>query len=264
MNIIKIGGGKNINIEGIINDLASFNEPFIIVHGANAFRDELAEKLNYEKQVITSVKGYSSVFTDDQAMDLMMMSYAGLRNKRIVELCQQKGINAIGLTGLDGKLVEGVRNKGIRVREGGKLKIVRDNSGKPKSVNTDLLNLLIDNEYVPVLTVPIVDENNYAINSENDDIIAVLNDSINAKCVYQFIEAPGYLSDPKDESTVVKRISRLELQSLEEKSEGRMKRKIHALNKLISRTDTQVIIADGRVDNPLNEAINGNGTIING
>ena len=132
MTIIKIGGGEHINIEAIIKDLSNLDDDFIIVHGANALRDELAKKLSYEKEVLVSASGYSSVFSDEEALDIMMMSYSGLRNKRIVEMCQQVGINAIGLTGLDGKLIEGKRNRGIRVKENGKLKMVRDFSGKPK------------------------------------------------------------------------------------------------------------------------------------
>lgn len=92
----------------------------------------------------------------------------------------------------------------------------------------------------------------------------MLNNSINAKRIFQFIEAPGYLVDPLDDSSLIRSINRIELQALEEKSEGRMKRKIHALNKLVEICDTQVIIADGRVENPIKEAIDGNGTIING
>lgn len=99
MYIIKIGGGASINIEGIIEDLAVIEKPFIIVHGANALRDEIAKKLGMEKQVLTSVSGYSSVFSDEDAINAILMSYAGLRNKRIVESCQKLGINAVGLSG---------------------------------------------------------------------------------------------------------------------------------------------------------------------
>ena len=91
MIIVKIGGGKKINIEGIIADLAGVDEPFVIVHGANALRDKLAEDLGQPKQVLTSVKGYTSVYSDEKLLDVMMMAYAGLRNKRIVELCQRHG-----------------------------------------------------------------------------------------------------------------------------------------------------------------------------
>ena len=129
MIIIKIGGGERINIRGVIEDLTRLEEAFIIVHGANALRDKLAHDLGRPKQVLTSVKGYTSVFSDEKLLDVMLMAYAGLKNKRIVEMCQQNGINAVGLTGIDGKLVRGRRNKGIRVYQKGKLKIVRDFSG---------------------------------------------------------------------------------------------------------------------------------------
>ncbi len=115
MIIVKIGGGATINITGVIEDLAGLDEPYVIVHGANTLRDKLAQDLGQPKQVLTSVKGYTSVYSDEKLLDVMMMAYAGLRNKRIVELCQQHGINAVGLSGLDGKIVQGKRNKGIRV-----------------------------------------------------------------------------------------------------------------------------------------------------
>jgi acetylglutamate/LysW-gamma-L-alpha-aminoadipate kinase len=139
------------------------NEKFIIVHGANALRDELAQKLGYEKRIVTSLSGYDSVFSDEKTIDLAMMAYAGLKNKRIVELCQQKGINAVGLSGLDGKVIQGKRNSGIKVREGGKTLLLRDFSGKPKAINKQLLELLLENGYTPVLSVPLIDENNFAI-----------------------------------------------------------------------------------------------------
>ncbi len=262
MTIIKIGGGEQINLEAIIKDLSNLDEKFIIVHGANALRDNLAKKLDYEKQVLLSASGYSSVFSDAEALDIMMMSYSGLRNKRIVEMCQQVGINAIGLTGIDGKLIEGKRNRGIRVKENGKLKMVRDFSGKPKTINVDLLNLLINNGYVPILTVPIIDENNFAISSENDDIVALLKYSLNADRVIQLIEAPGFLDDANNPDSVVKNISRSELEKRETQVDGRMKRKMKALIKLFESGNTSVYICDGRIESPITNALNGGGTLI--
>ena len=262
MIIIKIGGGASINLDAIISDLKNIKEDFIIVHGANALRDEVAQKLNYEKQVLVSASGYSSVFSDEAALDIMMMSYAGLRNKRIVEMCQQVGINAIGLTGVDGKLIEGKRNKGIRIKENGKLKIVRDFSGKPQKINVDLLKILITNGYIPVLTVPIIDENNFAISSENDDIVALLKESLEADKVIQLIEAPGFLNDVNDPESVVKKISKFELEKREAQVDGRMKRKMKALIKLFESGDTTVYICDGRIENPITNGLNGGGTII--
>jgi acetylglutamate/LysW-gamma-L-alpha-aminoadipate kinase len=262
MIIVKIGGGKDINIKGIISDLAESDDQFIIVHGANALRDKIAEDLNAPRKTITSVSGYSSVFSDETALDIMMMAYAGLKNKRIVELCHQHGINAVGLSGLDGKLIEGRRNKGIRIKEGVKLKIIRDFSGKPQQINRKLLDLLLSNGYTPVLCVPIIDENNFAINSENDDIVGLLQITINADKIIQLIEAPGFLNDPDDPGSLVSSLSVKELFLQEEQVTGRMKRKMLALRKLLETGTHQIIISDGRVDHPVKSALAGEGTII--
>ena len=262
MIIIKIGGGDGINIKGIITDLAGLDDPFIIVHGANALRDKLAEDLGQPKRVLTSVQGYTSVYSDEKLLDVMMMAYAGLRNKRIVELCHQQGINAVGLSGLDGKLVQGRRNQGIRVYEGKKLKIVRDYSGKPQSVNAPLLQLLLDNGYVPVLTVPIIDELNAAINTENDDVVRVLQKALHAAMVINLIEAPGFLADRDDESSLINKIAAAELETREQQVEGRMKRKMLAVRKLFENGASKVIISDGRAAHPVADAMAGKGTVI--
>jgi acetylglutamate/LysW-gamma-L-alpha-aminoadipate kinase len=262
MIIVKIGGGESIHIQGIVGDLAELDEPFIIVHGANAYRDRLAKDLGWEKKVLTSVSGYSSVFSNEQTIDLQMMVYAGLRNKRIVELCQQYGIDAVGLSGIDGQVIQGRRNQGIRIREQGKLKIVRDFSGKPKAVNKKLLDLLLNDGYTPVLCVPIIDEKQVAINSENDDIIHVLQNVYRAEKILQFIEAPGFLEDKNNPDTVVHRLSKEELIVREAQVKGRMKRKILALRKLFESGASTVIIADGRTEHPVRDALNGKGTVI--
>ena len=262
MLIIKIGGGDQINLEGIIQDLAGIDEPSIIVHGANSLRDRLAKELGREKVVLTSAKGYQSVFSDDSALELIMMAYSGLQNKKIVELCQQNGVNAVGLSGLDGRVIQGRRNRGIRVREKGKTLIKRDLSGKPASVNQKLIQWLLNNGYTPVLCIPIVDENGSAINSENDDIVGRLHEAFHADRIIQLIEAPGLLSDVHDEKSLISQLTYGELMQKESAAGGRIKRKLYALLKLFDFHPTSVIIADGRISNPLKQALEGKGTRI--
>ena len=262
MMLIKIGGGEQINLEATIADLATLEQSFVIVHGANVLRDQLAQQLGKKKTVLTSVSGYASVFSDQDAIDVIMMSYSGLRNKQIVELCQRNNINAVGLTGLDGRLVQGERNKGIRVRENGKTLIKRDLSGKPRSINSQLLRLLLENGYCPVLTIPIVDENGFAINSENDDIIVQIASALDIDTVIQLIEAPGFLDDPADETSLVTSMSLSELELREASVEGRIKRKLLALTRLCQGGQTRVIITDGRGERPIISALDGAGTHI--
>ena len=133
-------------------------------------------------------------------------------------------------------------------------------SGKPRAVNGTLLRLLLDNGYVPVLTIPIADESGFAVNSENDDIVACLQSELRSDTVIQFIEAPGFLADPDDENSLVRHLSRSELAEREQQASGRMKRKLLALTRLLDAGCARIVIADGRTESPLSEALGGAGT----
>jgi acetylglutamate/LysW-gamma-L-alpha-aminoadipate kinase len=260
--LVKIGGGASLNLEGIADDLAGLDRPFLVVHGANALRDELARALGRETRTLRSVSGYTSVYSDDAAIDLLMMAYAGLRNKRIVELLQTRGVRAVGLSGLDGRLIQGQRNRGIRVREGSKRLRVDDLSGKPRTVNRELLDALLGAGYAPVVTVPIADEEGRAINSENDEIVGVLQQALCADAVVQLVEAPGLLESAEDPASLIARLSRVELHEREQQAEGRIKRKLLALGKLLDAGCGRVVIGDGRVEHPVRAALAGHGTTI--
>lgn len=260
--LVKIGGGADLNLDGIAADLAQVPGPVVVVHGANALRDRLAAQLGLRKRVITSVSGYDSVYSDDDAIDLLMLAYAGLANKRIVERLQRHGRNAIGLTGLDGRLVVATRNKGVRVREGGKTMLVRDRSGKPTSVNAALLRLLVGSGCTPVITVPLVDEAGEAVNAENDEVVVALQGVLRAARIVQLIEAGGILADRDDPGSVIGRMSVPELAEREAVATGRFKRKLHALKKLYLDGAPVVTIADGRTAHPVADALAGKGTVI--
>ncbi|MDE0310575.1 MAG: hypothetical protein OXI60_12210 [Acidiferrobacterales bacterium] len=260
--IIKVGGGSAINLEGLVRDLAGQTEPLIIVLGANALRDELAGKLGTPTQVLHSVSGYDSVYSDRNAIDVIMMSYSGLARNRFVETCQRYGVNAFGISGLDGRVIEGDRNRAIRVRENGKTLIKRDLSGKPRQVDSELLRLLIGRGLVPVLSIPISDADGTALNADNDNIITVLHRDLRSKRIFQFIEAPGLLADPTDPSTLIHNVDASRIQEYEAAATGRMRRKLLAIRQLFEQGPTQVVIADGRSETPYLDAIEGKGTMI--
>ncbi|MXV95372.1 MAG: [LysW]-aminoadipate kinase [Gemmatimonadetes bacterium] len=262
MLLIKIGGGASINLPGIARDIKGLEDRIVIVHGANALRDSLARRLGVEKRMLTSVSGISSVYSDEEMIDVMLMAYSGLRNKRLVELLHQNGVNAIGLSGLDGAMVRGTRNKGIRVREGGKTLIKRDLSGKPVAVNRKLLGLLLENDFTPVITAPIIDERNAAINSENDDVVTQLAHALSPDWVIQLIEAPGLLRDPDDPTSVVPTIAPDEVARWEDQKSSRMTRKMKAICRVVRPGVTRVLIADGRTASPIANAMAGHGTVV--
>lgn len=262
MIILKIGGGENINLEGIIIGIAKSDEQFIIVHGANILRDALAEERGTPVQKVTSIKGYESVLTDEIAMDNMMMAYAGLRNKRIVEKCHQFGVNAIGLSGIDGALIRGKRNRGIRVEENGKKKILRDFSGKAVKGNQELFSLLLNAGYTPVICPPVLDEKNVAINTQNDGIIAALSKQFQPDTIIDLFAERGLLAEKNDPNSLISKIEKEKLGEYLETVSGGMKRKIHGMNEALESGVHRIIFGDGRVEDPLAYALAGNGTII--
>ncbi len=249
MILIKIGGGESINIEAIAEDVAELQDQVIIVHGANYYRDQLLNELGIQKEIFTSVNGFSSVNSTPEIIDSMMMTYSGLRNKRIVEIFQQKGINAIGLSGIDGGLIRGTRNKGIRVIENGKKKLKRDLSGKAKSINLQLLNMLIQNGYTPILTMPILDENGTAINSENDDVLSLLVRDLQPNMVHMLIEEIGFLENETGAKLDMVKLEQLD--DLIQNTDGRMQRKLNAIKRMIMHSNSSIIISDGRTRKPI-------------
>ncbi len=260
--IVKVGGGATINLAGIASDLSELEAPYVVVHGANAARDDLAARLGSPTRTITSASGVESVLTDEAALDVLTMAYAGLVNKRFVSLCQQHGVNAIGLSGIDGALVRGRRNRGIRIIEDGRKRLVRDASGKPKVINTELIGLLLSAGYTPVVTVPILDEDGHAINTENDSVVALLQKSLYAKRVVQLIEARGLLRDATEPQSLVNEMSFSALKGWQESSGGRFGRKLMALSAMASSGCEAVFIGDGRVEHPVRETLSGKGTVI--
>lgn len=262
MLILKIGGGAGIDLDAVASDLAIVREQSVLVIGANAARDRLARQLDVPVKRVTSLKGYASVLTDDETVDLIMMAYAGLRGKRMVELLQQKGIDAVGLSGLDGGLIRARRNKGIRTRRNEKNIMLHDLSGKPVSLNKELLLFLLDGGYTPVITVPVLDEKGFAVNTENDEIVALLHEALHADRIVHLIEAGGLLRDPEEPSSLVPSLKASELAEWEARTEGRMKRKIRAIGRLFEHASTVVHVADGRIDRPIRRAFSGEGTEI--
>ena len=93
-------------------------------------------------------------------------------------------------------------------------------------------------------------------------VIARCLDQLDYRVNFQLIEAPGFLDDSNDESSLVERMSLAELNTLEAQVEGRIKRKLLALTRLCGGGKTRVIISDGRGEHPVEDAINGKGTHI--
>lgn len=263
MLIVKVGGGKNINWPGLIDDIKSQKEDLVLVHGASTKRDEIAEKLNTPTKYLTSPSGLKGVYTDKEALDVLTMVYAGLVNKRIISLLQKEGLNAIGLSGADGRIWEGKRKKNLLSLEDGKTKLIKDTyTGKVTKTNADLIKLLISQGYLPVITQPAISKEGELINTDNDRNLAVLARDLGVEKLVVLFEAPGLLEDEDDEGSLVGRIRKEELDEIVRKVEGRMKKKALGAKEAMKNGVKKIYWGDSRVDSPIKSALKGEGTLI--
>ena len=263
MIVIKIGGGKNINLESVSSDIASINKPIIIIHGGNYYLDKYSKELGIEKKMLTLPFGLKSRYTTQETIDLMYMTYAGLANKKIVASLANNNINAIGMSGIDGKLIIGKRHPALISQEGEKRIVVKDDlTGSVKSINTDLIKSFLDQGLVPVITPPVITEDGVVINVDGDKIASKIATEMSAKTLILLIEAAGIMTDLEDKDSLIKNVNKENLEELLAVVKGRMKRKLMECIKLLDSGIEKIIIADGRIESPISAALAGGGTHI--
>ena len=266
MLIIKIGGGKQINLDYVSEDIKTLidqGEKIVLVHGASVVRDEIAEKMGTPTKIITSPTGISSVYTDKIAIDIFLMAYPGLVNKRIAAKLQSYGVNAVGLSGIDGQLWKGKRKTAVYIEEGKKIKLLTDNmTGKVSEINVNLINLLLDNKYLPVICPPALSEENEIINTDNDWAVAVMVGALKIEKMVVLFEASGLLKKFGDESSLIKTVDKNQLDKYLIYTQGRMKKKIFGAQEAFRLGLKSMYWSDGRIKNPIINALKGKGTII--
>jgi [amino group carrier protein]-L-2-aminoadipate 6-kinase len=266
MLVIKIGGGAAISEGGYTNfaqDLATISEPVVVVHGSNAEFSDLSRQLGMPPRMITSSSGRVTRYTDAATMDVMLMAYCGKVNKRLVAALRAAGVNAVGLSAIDGGIAVGRRKPVLRGTEDGKSKVLReDHAGTLETVDPSLVRLLLQNGYTPVLTPPALGEAGVPINVDGDKFALELATALHADGLLFFSDTPGLLRDRHDESSLIAQIDASSPESALASASGRMVVKVEAALGAVERGVGRVVFADGRIANPIQEAINGHGTTV--
>lgn len=266
MIVVKVGGSVGIDYDAVCDDLAALvksGERAILIHGGSHETNVISTALGKPPKTITSPSGMTSRYTDHETMDIFAMVYAGKMNTRIVERLQLRSINALGLTGLDGRLLEGARKTAVRSVEDGKQVLIRDDmTGRVERVNTQLLSLLLDHGYTPVVTPPAASYDGEAINVDGDRAAAIIASSMGATQLIILSNVPGLLEHFPDESTLIKSISLSSLDQASRFAEGRMKKKVLGAAEALQSGVQQVIFGDARLADPIQRAMRGEGTVI--
>ncbi|NPA07146.1 MAG: [LysW]-aminoadipate kinase [Chloroflexi bacterium] len=268
MLVIKLGGTEGVDFAAIVRDVAALQqagEPLVLVHGGSAEANALGEALGHPPRFVTSPSGFTSRYTDRQTLEIFLMAVRGKVNGLLVEQLQQAGVNAVGLSGLDGRLLQARRKGAIKIIENGKRKVLRgDYTGKITDVNVNLLRLLLAEGYVPVIAPLAVSEKGEALNVDADRAAAMIAAALGAETLLLLTAAPGLLRAFPDERTLIRRMSMAELDQAMEYAKNRMKKKVLAAREALEGGVGRVIIADGRVAEPVRRALAGHGTLIQG
>jgi acetylglutamate/LysW-gamma-L-alpha-aminoadipate kinase len=266
MIVIKVGGGKDLHIDALVADIVALRragQELLLVHGGAETTNEVATALGHPPEFVTSESGYVSRRTDRRTLEIFEMVYCGQLNKMWVEKFQQAGLNAVGLSGLDGRIFEGTRKDTLRVRIDGKRMVLRDDwTGTVERVNTHLLRTLLDAGYFPVLTPPGSSDKGEAINVDGDRAAAMVAAAFQAEAFIILSNVPGLLRAFPDESSLIREIPNAKANDFMQFAEGRMKKKVMGAVEAIGEGVQKVIFADGRVEHPITAAINGAGTHI--
>jgi acetylglutamate/LysW-gamma-L-alpha-aminoadipate kinase len=266
ITVVKLGGTEGVDFSAICRDACEQlqqGQKLVLVHGGSAEANALGEGLGSPPRMITSPSGYTSRYTDRKTLEIFLMAVNGKVNSLLTEQLQMLGVNAFGLCGLDGRLMQATRKDSIQSVENGKRKIIRDDyTGKIETVNSDLLHLLLNAGTLPVIAPVAVSEKGEALNVDADRAAAMVASALKAENLILLTAVPGLMKNFPDESTLIRQLPQSQLAAASEAAQGRMKKKILGAEEALKGGVSRVVIADGRIDKPISAALMGNGTVI--
>ena len=264
--VVKLGGTEGVDFSAICADaveLLQQGRTLVFVHGGSAEANALGEGLGAPPKMITSPSGYTSRYTDRKTLEIFLMAVNGKVNSLLTEQLQRLGVNAFGLCGLDGRLIQATRKESVQSIENGKRRIIRDDyTGKIEKVNGNLLLAILEMGCLPVIAPVAVSEKGEALNVDADRAAAMVASALKAETLILLTAVPGLMKNFPDESTLIRLLPMNQLSAASEAAQGRMKKKVLGAEEALKGGVSRVIIADGRIQNPISNARAGNGTVI--
>jgi acetylglutamate kinase len=198
--VVKIGGNviDDARATGqFLTLFASLPGRKILVHGGGKVATQMAARLGVETQMVEGRR-----ITDGAMLEVVTMVYGGLVNKTLVARLQANGCNAMGLTGADAGSILARKREGWAVDYGYAGDIVR--------VNAEVLQKLLEGQFVPVFAPLTADADGQLLNTNADTMASALATALastyRVSLVYCF-EKKGVLADPADDDSVIPHIS---------------------------------------------------------
>jgi len=264
--VIKIGGAAGVATDHILDEITQYlagpgaGQQLVIVHGGSDLTNELAGQMGHEIRMLTSPNGMTSRYTDSETLRIFAMAVAGQINTELVAQLQRRGINALGLAGVDGRLMLARRKAAIRsLTPEGRMQIVRDDyTGQIEQINARLLRTLLDAGYTPVIAPLALSHDGERLNVDGDRAAAAIAGALEARDLAIMTNVPGLLRDPHDPSTLIRQIEAYRLEEYTSYAQGRMRKKLLGAQEALEMGVRRVYIGNAT----LTALLNGAGTTI--
>ncbi|MGB7069527.1 MAG: acetylglutamate kinase [Pyrinomonadaceae bacterium] len=203
------------NLASLAEELALLHQVGIrvcVVHGGGKQLSELAQKLGVVQTVIEGRR-----VTDDDTLDLAKMVFRGKINTEILAALRRRGIQAVGLSGIDGGVVKAVKRPPREILDSGtgKMETVDyGHVGDIVEIDASLVVLLLDGGYLPVISSLGADDEGRIFNINADTIASEIAVHLGAEKLILMSDVNGIYLDPKDEATKIARLTVAESQNL--------------------------------------------------
>ena len=236
-------------------------EGIVLVHGGGKEVTKVTKQLGKEPRFVVSPGGVKSRYTDLETAEIFTMVMSGRINKTIVKMLQKNGINAVGLSGIDGKIIQADRKKKLIImnEKGRKQAIDGGYTGKITQVNESLIETLLEQRYVPVISPVAISEDSEFLNVDGDRAAANIAGKIGMiarmhlpdnKIIF-LTNVDGLLMDEK----LVDTLTLAKAKEILPQIGFGMEKKILAATEALDMGVPEAIIANGQRENPISSAI---------
>jgi acetylglutamate/LysW-gamma-L-alpha-aminoadipate kinase len=261
--VVKIGGSNGVATTNIVREIAQCvadGQRIVVIHGGSDLTNTLSERLGHQVRMITSPSGMVSRYTDRETLSIYAMAVAGQINTELVASLQQHRVNALGLAGVDGRLLLARRKLAVRsVTPDGRVQILRDDyTGQIEHVNDALLSQLLDAGYTPVIAPLALSLDGERLNVDGDRTAGAVAAALHADALVIMTNVAGLLADLEDQATLIRTIPADQLADYMEYARGRMRKKLLGAQEALQNGVPRVCIGS----NSLLDVLNGAGTVI--
>mgnify|MGYP003872802727 CR=1 FL=1 len=264
MIIVKIGGrALEQGLGNVLDDLKTLydrGEKIVFVHGGGDIVTFYSKRLGIEPKFVISPSGVRSRYTSPEELEVYLMVMAGKINKEITAKMLRRNIKAIGLSGVDGKLLLAERKKRIIiVDEKGRKRVIEGGyTGKIKQVNAEVLLSLLEKSFLPVIAPIAYGTEGELLNVDGDQAASEIAIAMKANTLILLTDVQGVIID----NNIVSCIKVKEVKEIVKSVGMGMNRKIILASRAIEGGVKRVIISSALISNPIINALKGSGTVI--